>query len=305
MSVETCDIVDVVIDDIAAPADKTPSCTREQLLRAPDWRYQAAISYLQEEKAGRTAVIPTDIVVQFAIRVLRAYKKPENRLYVDSLWPDIAEVLRLGTTARRTAIVAEIESCIIAGRTVKDLIEEDFYVKPVVYELYSKLFFDLSGIVAIHSWFNDFLFSPEKYKDNTTLLRARLLAYYGGHKAGARSAVMGMSTDETEGLLKKIASSERQKKVFDYLTKAVNMDNETYVAIMEAAVKSMSDRDFQERMRDREDAGSSSLEELAEGLEQGIKAFSQTDIANSSKLGLDFDNQYTTVILRKDQDNGN
>jgi hypothetical protein len=83
------------------------------------------------------------------------------------------------------------------------------------------------------------------------------------------------------------------------------MDNETYVAIMEAAVKSMSDRDFQEKMRDRDDAGSGSLEELAEGLEQGIKAFSQTDIANSSKLGLDFDNQYTTVILRKDQDNGN
>ena len=82
MSVETCDIVDVVIDDSNAPADKTPSCTREQLLRAPDWRYQAAISYLQEEKAGRTAVIPTDIVVQFAIRVLRAYKNPENRLYV-------------------------------------------------------------------------------------------------------------------------------------------------------------------------------------------------------------------------------
>jgi hypothetical protein len=302
---ETCDIVEVVIDNNIAPVDKTPSCTREQLLRAPDWRYQTAIQYLQEEKAGRAATIPSDIVVQFAIRVLRAHKHPENRCYVDSLWPDISEVIRLGTTARHTAIVAEIEACLIAGRTVRDIIEEDFYVKPIVYELYSKLFFDLSGIIAIHSWFNDFLFSPEKYQSNTTLLRARLLAYYGGAKAGSSSAVLGMTTPETEGLLKKISSSERQKKVFDYLTKAVNMDNETYVAIMEAAVKSMSDRDFQEKMRDRDDAGSGSLEELAEGLEQGIKAFSQTDIANSSKLGLDFDNQYTTVILRKDQDNGN
>ena len=78
------------------------------------------------------------------------------------------------------------------------------------------------------------------------------------------------------------------------------MDPDTYATLMEAAVKSLSEHEFQEHMRDREDAGSSSLEELAEGIEEGVRAYSQQELEQPSEDGLDFSNKYTQVIIDKE-----
>lgn len=243
-------------------------------------------------------------MVQFVIRALRGYSKPDSRIYIDIGWPRIMEVLRLGTTAKRSAIVSEIESCIIRGKTARDLYNAGFYMDIAVYEMYEKVFFDLSGITAVHAWVNDFLFEPERHQSNSVLLRSRVLAYYGDDDSGMRSSVLGMPEKEDKELMKNLMKTERQKKVFDYITKAVHMDTQSYVDIMEAAVKSMTDQDFQEHMRDRAEQGSSSLEDLAQHLEQGIRAFSQQELQQTNQTGLDFVNQYTATILKKDSDDG-
>ena len=206
---------------------------------------------------------------------------------------------------KRSAIVAEIEANLLHGTTAEELAEQGFYVPPTVYALYSKLFFDLSGITAIHAWINDFLFEPERHQRNSTLLRGRLAAYYLGVDKTAEATVTGMPlSNDVKELLKSVGNSERQKKVFDYMVKETRLNNETYVALMETAVKSMTERDFQEHMRDREDAGSSSLEDLAKNLEQGIRAFSQQELAQADVNGLDFNNQFVAGILRKDNNDG-
>ena len=181
---------------------------------------------------------------------------------------------------------------------------DNFYIKPSVYELYSKIFCDLSGITAVHSWIHDFLIEPERYNSNTTLLKARLLAYYGGAKPGNCAIVVGPGDVDTQKLMKQIASNEQQKRIFEYIVRATDMSEEDYITVMESAVKSMTEKDFQEKMRDRDDAGSSSLEELATNLEQGIRAYSQKELETINQSGFDFVNQYTPVILRKDQDDG-
>ncbi len=296
-------IAEVIEDEINSdiPAERTPSNKREFFFNPPDWRYQTALKYLQDERKGITPVIPTDPIVQFTIRALRAYRNIHTRVFVDILWEEVRHVFYLGITAKNSAVTAEIEALLIRGRKAKQLKEEEFYLSPSVYELYSKIFFDLSGITAIHSWVNDFLFEPEKYSDNTTILRNRLLAYYGSTPKGLNSTIMG-SVDKTEdSIMKSIMNTERSKKVFDYVVKASKIDSEEYVGIMEAAVKSMSEQAFQEHMKDRDQAGSSSLEEMAENIEQGIRAFSQQEVDQVSETGLDFVNQYTAAILRKDQ----
>lgn len=290
-----------VLEEPQVPAEKTPSNTREFFLRPPDWRYQAAVRYLTAERAGETPTISTDPHVQYAIRILRAFNSKTARSYIEQLAPDACDVIMLGVYMKHSAITADIESCIISGNTTEDIILDDFYIRPPVFELYSKIFCDLSGITAVHAWIHDFLIEPERHSTNTTLLKARLMAYYGGKKQGGTAAVTGYIDAETQQLMKEITSTEQQKRIFEYIVRETDMSSEDYVAIMEGAVKSMTEKDFQEKMRDREEAGSSSLEELAGNLEQGIRAYSQKELENINSSGLDFVNQYTPVIIRKEQ----
>ena len=102
-----------VVDDYTVPAERTPSCTREFFLRPPDWRYQSAVQYLKDEQQGVTPTIPTDPLVQYAIRILRAFRSPGPRVFLEYLAPDAVTAVMLGVYKKRSAIVADIEGCLI------------------------------------------------------------------------------------------------------------------------------------------------------------------------------------------------
>jgi len=297
---------ELIIEEELCPAERPPENTREVFLSPPDWRYQQACLYLDSERNNETPTIPTDPIVLLTIRALRAFRRVPNRLYMDALWNPTEEAIRLGTTMRHSAIVAEMESHLIAGHSPKDLMKiYSCPIPPKVYTLYSNIFFDLSGITAVNSWIHDFLFEPEKYTNNQVLLRARLLSYYKDADAGSKIAVMGALDKSSTNLLKKIGSNERQKSLFDYMVKHTKMPQETYVMLMEAALKNMTDRDFQEHMREREETGSGSLEELAIGIEEGMRSYNQQELAEADPNGIDFTNQYTKhLVHNKEMANG-
>ena len=300
MSETAAPTVEVLDDQPVIPAERTPKCTREFFLRPPDWRYQAAMRYLEDEKHHITPTIPTDPYVQYAIRILRAYKHKGSRVFLETMAPDAVSVISLGVYDRHSAIAADIESCLIQGYTTVSAVYHGFYVKPAVFDLYGKIFFDLTGIQAVHSWINDFLIEPERHNENTMLLRARILAYYGGQQMAGSAVTPGKIDEEAQEMMKKIANNEQLKRIFDYIVRKTDMNKEEYVTIMESAVKSMTEKDFQEHMRDRDEAGSSSLNEMAEHLEEGIRAYSQKELESFNENGLDFVNQYTPVIIRKE-----
>lgn len=295
---------ELILAEELIPAERPPENTREVFLNPPDWRYHAACAYLADEKAGLAATIPTDPIVLLTIRALRAFRRIPNRLYMDALWNDTEETIRLGTSMKHSAIVAEIEAHLISGHTAQDLKEHNSMIPPKVYELYKYIFFDLTGITAVHSWIHDFLIEPERHTRNQILLRSRILAYLSSAEDAAASAVFGLPNKSVQELLKKIGSNERNKQLFDYMVKHTKIPQDIYVTLMETALKSMTDRDFQEHMRDRDEAGSGSLEELSEGIEQGIRAYSQQEIADASAAGSDFTNQYTAFLTHKDASNG-
>ena len=198
-----------------------------------------------------------------------------------------------------------MKSHLIAGHAPKDLMS--IYSCPIpakVYTLYSNIFFDLSGITAVNAWIHDFLFEPERYTKNQTLLRARLLSYYKDAALGAGIAVMGTADRSATELLKKIGANERQKSLFDYMVKHTKIPQETYVMLMETALKNMTERDFQEHMREREETGSGSLEELAIGIEEGMRSYNQKELAEADPNGIDFTNQYTKHLVHKEMANG-
>lgn len=284
------------------PATETPSNTREFFLRPPDWRYQEARKYLDDEWGGFVPPIPTDVFVQFAVRGLRAMRNPRTRDLLMAKNYKLAAALCCGTTAKGSSISAEMDALIIGGYTRDTLYKATTRIDKDLFELYRMLFFDLTGITAIHSWINHFLFEPERYAGSPLSLRARLLAYYSSVQDGMDAASMQPLSRDAQECMKRLMENERLKKVFEYVVKEAKLEPEKYAEIMESAIKTASDRAFVEKMKEREEHGSASLEELAVGLEEGIRAFSITELEESKndKIGLDFDNKYIGAILGKD-----
>ncbi len=281
-------------------ADLEPAFTRDSLLKAPDWRYQTATACLADSDSGRVPRIPTDPCVQYLIRALRAYRRPEARELVELCWGPIYKVIHLGTAAADSAVVSEIETLLIQGATRDDPEVKVLPVDGDVYDLYAQVFFDLTGVRAVHSWMQDYLFSPETARGSwNTKLRSRLLAYYGGESARSASVPARLEGDAL-ALMKNMMASQRQARLFDYVMKKCNVDKVTYAQLMEAALRDMTAREFTEHLRERADAASGSLEDIAAGIESGIRAFSQTELDSRAPTGLDFTNQYTRSILGND-----
>ena len=292
---------------MATTCDIQAQVSAPDLFRAPDWRYQAAVGYLRDVASGEPADLPSDRVVHLLIRALSprlamTRSQRSRRRLVSKLWPMVDDVIYLGTEGRRSARAAELETCLIKGWTHEEATLAGCSFDRGVYELYAKAFFDLSGTRLVHAWINDFLFSPEASARDRSLLRSRLLAFHGDALTGVRAAVMGELSGEDASLMRTIQANERQKKIFDYVVGRTGIEPGLYASLMETALKSSDDRAFQEKMKDREDAGSGSLEELAQHMEEGIRAFSQQELQDASASGMDFVNQYTRTLTRNDND---
>lgn len=290
-----------VMDTSDSPASLPSLCTRANLLDPPDWRYRGALQYLADERAGESPTAPTDAVVQYAVRALRAFggtgrSDAYARRYMQGLWPVMSTVLYYGVVARHSTVSADMDTCLIKGWTHAQARMAGCPFEQPEYDLYAKLFFDLSGIRAVHSWINDHIFEPERHAQNSTLLRSRILAYNGQGQTGMGIAVIGAMPGDSDEVIRSIMSNERQKRLFDYVLKSTRLPAELYAGIMEAALKSMTEHDFQTRMAERADPGSGSLEELALNLEEGIRAYSRQELQEYDELGLDFVNQYTKTF---------
>lgn len=283
-----------------APAAQKPRSTRARLLNPPDHRYQTAITYLQDENRGVTPVIPSDIITQYTIRALRGYDNPHSRTMVLNKWPAMETALYYGTLGSHTAMAAELNTYLIKGFDYDKAFMSGCVLSKEEYKLYEAIFFDLSGIRAVHSWINDFLFEPERHHDDARLLRSRMLAYYGGSTDGVYSFTTGWATASETALMKQLIANERQRTLFDYLMKVTNLSPEVYAGLMESAMKNMSDRDFQEKALQRAETGSGSLEELAMHMEEGIRAYSLKESKASDPSGVDFTNQYLPAIIKGD-----
>ena len=287
------------------PAERNPEYKRDSFLRPPDWRYIEAQEYLREEKAGRIAPPPTDPATQYLIRLLRGLANPDSRLSILSAWRDAADVIHIGTVARDSAFSQELEDYIIDGVDVEDIKQMvgGTWFTTLHYQLFKSFFFDLSDVCAVTAWINYHLLDTARRNKQGALLRNRILAYCGGGKAALEAQVPGWDNGN-DGILKRYARNIRQQKVFDYLTQRTNLPQDLYASLMESAVKDMNTREFQERLKDKEAAGDSSLQELAGDLSEGVRRFTLDEQKTYDEFGLSYSNQYTSIILSEDSGNG-
>lgn len=285
--------------------DKQPSYQRDSFLRPPDWRYLEARDYLREEQAGRKGLPPKDAVVQFLIRLLRGLSNPSTRSVIQLKWRDAADIIHIGTAARESSFSQELENHIINGLSAKEAEQRMgcAWFTASHYNMFRDFFFDLSGICAITAWVNHHLFNPAIRNKQGDLLRNRLLAYCEGSDA-ATAALSPLYDSSHSDLLNLFARNARQKKIFDYLVQSTRLAPEIYAGMMETAYKDITTREFQERIKDKETAGESSLQELARDLSEGVRRFTLDEQQDYDQFGLAYANNYTSIILDKGNDNG-
>ena len=288
-----------------APYECLPAFSRENFMKGPDWRYRQAVACLDDREEGKVPQVPSDPCVQYMVRAIHAYRNTDSRALMGQEWDSVYKVIHLGVEAPTSSITQETESLLIHGAEADDPEVKLLPFSSAVYNLYGKVFFDLSGIKAIHSWMHDYLFGGSTPSRNsfTAALRTRLLAYYGNRDVRKELAFSGRASGNALALMRTMASNERQKRLFDYVMSKMDLNDSDYAVLMEATLKDTASREFQEHMKDREDAGSSSLEDIANGLEAGIRSFSQTELQATSSAGLDFVNQFTKVILKDGTEN--
>lgn len=303
--VATAEVQVLDITRTEAPVAMQGPCTRKRLLDPPDWRYRAAVEFIRQLRRGQSPTIPSDPVVQYIARGLRVTTLQDSHMqkFLLQCWPELMETIYYGTLARRSAIACLLDTCHIKGWTYDEACIAGCPVNRTVYHLYGKAFFDLTGVRTVASWIQDNLIEPERHNNNTALLRARLLAFHGSGTAGAAVSSTGMLDASEKELMQSISKNERSKQLFDYMVRHVKIEPDVYVGMMESALKSMSDQEFQRRQHEQDMVGSSSLEDLANNLEIGVRAFTNQEIQGYDQYGLDFVNQFTK-ILSKEDDNG-
>ena len=287
-------------EELPAPCSAETDAGRELLSRPPDWRWQAAVAYTRDTAAGLPATPPSDPVVQYAARALAGQASAMANRFTMRLWPTFSEALALGSASGSSAVTAEVDACLIKGLDHTAAAAYGCPVPAPVYRLYASLFMDLSGIRAVHSWVQDFLFAPEMGRSDSVALRARMLAYYGGGMAGAHTAVAGMMSPAEGDLMRSLMANERLKRLFDYVVRVTRMPPDLYAQLMEGALKDMTGREFQERMRTMDQTSDESLAELAHDMEQGIRAYTQRELESPDPHGLDFSNQYIKALSGAD-----
>lgn len=105
-----------------------------------------------------------------------------------------------------------MDALTIGGYTRDTLYKATTRIDKDLFELYRVLFFDLTGITAMHSWINHFLFEPERYAGSPLSLRARLLAYYSSVQDGMDAASMQPLSRDAQDCMKRLMENERLKK---------------------------------------------------------------------------------------------
>ena len=270
--------------------------------RPPDWRFKEACSFVAASaKAART--LPADPVVQHLARLMKNVLVVARRTnagavknYCRVAWPSSTKVLYLGTVAKDSCATGMLELCLIKGWDHAKASEAGMPFSVAVYKLYEQAFFDLSGIREFDALMQDTLL--DRHTVCPGKLRQRFLALQDKDGAtGMKAQGIGQLTAVEVSLLRDASGSERQRQLFDYIHSCQKLPAELRAGFMESALKAESDRDFQLKMRDKESEGSESLEELAQHLEEGIRAYSQTELNQCSHKGVDSANGYTQINI--------
>lgn len=218
----------------------------------PNWRWELAIEECDAIKREVGVPLSPDFHVQQARRLQVLMSSAITRRWVREKWRDVYDLYRLGTDPRHNTMRAMLDIEIIKGSTEQEAMDHLLWLRPGQYTLYSRWFFDLSGIHKVNEWMDQNVFRPLTDTRRTTEMASRMLAYQGDYEGASKEIFLGGSSKSS--FLAQLQDNERAKHLLDYITRELRVPPELYIPVMETALKSAGDRRYVESGDERKAA---------------------------------------------------
>lgn len=291
-------------DKHIAAFQKSPYYQRDSFLKSPAWRWQQARIIINSKISGIVKRQPTDTKVLFAIRLQKALKDPKKRQFIQYKLPRVFDICKLGSTELNAPLRCQLQSCIIADLSDQQIVQKLKWIDISQIKLYKDLFFDLSGIRGLSGWFQQHLLVPIKGEKGGALFRARAIAYYYTAQAAIKSLRFGKSGKAAKQAMAQMWKDQRNKKIFDYMAKNLNVPVQVYTNMMQSAIQSIQNRDFTLQLKGQGSQASTALQ-YANAIQKGIRGFTQQQINASGtqyRQGIDNANKYIQNILQQNKE---
>lgn len=284
-----------------APFQRQAQFSRDSFLRVPDWRWQQARLINNAKISGLTRPQPSDTKVIFAARLQRAFKDPKKRQFIQLKMNSVYQICTLGTADNNAPLKCQLQACLICGLDSNAVNKKLKWITPTQVDLYKDLFFDLSGVQGLSGWFQQMLLIPAKNQKNSTLFRVRALAHYHSMDAALKSIRFGKSGKVAKQAMAQMWKDQRNKRIFDYMAKNLNVPVQVYTNIMQQAIQSVQNRDFTLQLKGQNSQTSAALQ-YANTIQKGIRGFTQAQINASNqayKSGVDDTTKYIKMITQE------
>lgn len=287
-----------------AAFQKSPQYQRDSFLKTPNWRWQQARIIINADISGLARREPSDAKVLFAVKLQRALKNPVKRQFIQYKLPKVYDVCKLGTTQLNAPMRCELQACLINNLQPSAIAQKLKWIDEIQVNLYKDLFFDLTGIKGLPGWFEQHLLIPLKGQKGGALFRARAIAYYFTIDAAIKSLRFGKSGKAAKQAMAQMWKDQRNKRIFDYMAKNLNVPIQIYTNIMQNAIQSIQNRDFTLQLRGQGSQASTALQ-YANAIQRGIRGFTQQQINSTEaayKQGIDNANKYIQSILQQNKE---
>lgn len=266
---ESCTVKQLEV--IPPPVKRKEEFVRTSLVDGPDWRWRKACSENYCARSGADFVCSGDAYVVFAKRIQWLIGSPNLRLWLQEKWPAVSDIITVALDDKYNSMKSELNSTLIRVRDIDELCSQVAWITRDQARLYSKWFFDVSGICAISSWIEDHIIRPisNKRYHGGKELNDILLAYFCDKKYN----MVHFYTSEEREVLRMVRDNRRMHKILSYVFDSRTLDPE----VMEQIIQNF-DADIR--------AGDSGEDNLDVTLAQRLKELTQrrTDSEESALL---------------------
>lgn len=207
------------------------------ITQGPRWRWYRAEEMILADQRGESSEGPQDFYVHLAYRLGKFASHYHGKQWARAKWPVMWDVYQIGTDPKRykTSRVA-IEACLLSGLTPDETADKLLWTTPLHVSLYSKWFFDLSGIAKSPTWVEDYILAPYKKSEKAeNWVVALVLASQGLIEDALTYVLTGKAPDLS--VLKEFRKNERTKYTVNYIMKGINLPAELAAPIVENVIK--------------------------------------------------------------------
>lgn len=217
--------------------------------------------------------MPTDVIVHFVIRLMKGYRDPQSRLFLQQKYPQLLSVYKLGLQSSQSPLRCQLQAAILACKSDSQILQRVQWLNQLQLRFYRDVFFDVQQWKHIPQLIQKYLIIPAQTRQHNKLFRSRVLAIKLGYEAAQQSYLWGKGSRKLASCMSQLYHNQRLKTVFNYFITQHRLDQATLAALVQGMISKGQDRDFQRQLKAETASQDATIVQLAKDLHKAIKTY--------------------------------